>query len=157
MNLRSDWPYIQQIAAERLRNNKTPRHRAKYGTEIEIIGAAGELAARRFLGLSEQLGTTFDGGIDLSLHGLTIDVKSTKPWSKWLQLAYYKRVAADVLLMMSVNVKKKTAIPRGFAWREEILAAPIDISVDDACHRIHIDELHPIHELLEIDCVSPGT
>ena len=154
MNLRSDWPYIQHVAAERLRNNITPRHRAKYGTEIEVIGAAGELAARRFLGLSEKLGTTFDGGIDLSLHGLTIDVKSTKPYSLWLQLAYYKRVAADVLLMMSVNVKRQTVIPRGFAWREEILAAPLDISQDDACHRIHIDELHPIHELLEIDRVS---
>ena len=147
MNLRSDWPYIQQIAAERLRNNKTPRHRAKYGTEIEVMGAAGELAARRFLGLPEILGTTFDGGVDLSTHGITVDVKSTKPWSKWLQVAYYKRVSADVILMMSVDMNKREVVPFGFAWRQEIFSAPLDLRMDDACHRIHISDLHDIEDL----------
>jgi hypothetical protein len=148
MNLSSDWPYIQQIAAERLRNNKTPRHRAKYGTEIEVMGAAGELAARRFLGLPENLGTTFDGGIDLYLHGITVDVKSTKPSSKWLQVAYYKRVAADMILMMFVDTNRFEARPVGFAWRGEVLNAPLDLLMDDPCHRISIDDLHTPKELL---------
>jgi hypothetical protein len=149
MNLCSDWPYIQHVAAERLRNNKTPRHRADYGTEIEVIGAAGELAARRFLGLPEELGTSFDGGIDITLHGITIDVKSTKPTSRWLFVAYYKRVAAHVILMMSVDSIRQTAIPRGFAWKHEILAAPLDLEQVDACHHIHVSDLHSIDELME--------
>ena len=155
MNLRSDWPYIQHIAAERLRKNKTPRHRADFGTEIEVTGAAGELAARRFLGLPEELGTTFDGGIDISLHGIAIDVKSTRPSSKWLQVAYYKRVAADIILMMSIDPERQTAILRGFAWKREILAAPLDLTQIDACHRIHINELHGIEELLDV-CSTPS-
>lgn len=152
MDLSSDWPYIQHIAAERLRHNKTALHRANYGTEIEVMGAAGELAARRYLGLSEELGTHFDGGVDLSLHGLTVDIKSTRPWSKWLQVAYYKRVVADVILMMSVHMKRQAARPFGFAWREEILAAPLDLRMDDACHHIPVEELHPVRELLHVYC-----
>jgi hypothetical protein len=152
MNLSSDWPYIQQIAAERLRHNKTARHRARYGAEIEIMGAAGELAARRYLGLDENLGTHFDGGIDLHLHGLTVDIKSTRPYSRWLQVAYYKRVVADVILMMAVSMKHKTARPFGFAWRREILSAPLDLSMDDACHHIPVEELHSVQDLLNVCC-----
>jgi len=147
MNLRSDWPYIQHIAAERLRNNKTPRHRSRYGTEIEVMGAAGELAARRYLHLPEELGTSFDGGVDISLHGITVDVKSTGPYAKWLQVAYYKRVAADIILMMAVDMKRKNARPFGYAWRREVLSAPIDLLMDDACHSIAIEDLHRIQEL----------
>jgi hypothetical protein len=150
MDLGSDWPYIQRIAAERLRHNKTTHHRANYGTEIEVMGAAGELAARRYLGLDEELGTHFDGGVDLSLHGVTVDVKSTRPYSKWLQVAYYKRVAADIILMMAVNLKRQTARPFGFAWREEILGAPLDLRMDDTCHRIPVEELHSVQELLDV-------
>jgi hypothetical protein len=155
VDLSSDWPYIQHIAAERLRKNKTPRHRADFGTEIEVTGAAGELAARRFLGLPEELGTTFDGGIDLTLHGITVDVKSTKPSSRWLQVAYYKRVAADIILMMSVDGNSQTATPRGFAWKREILDAPLDLRQVDACHRIHINDLHSIEELHDV-CSTPS-
>lgn len=152
MDLSSDWPYIQHIAAERLRHNKTTHHRARYGTEIEIMGAAGELAARRYLGLNEELGTHFDGGVDLFLHGLSIDIKSTRPYSKWLQVAYFKRVSADLILMMAVSIKHKTARPFGFAWREEILSAPLDLRMDDACHHIPVEELHPAQELLDVCC-----
>jgi hypothetical protein len=116
------------------------------------MGAAGELAARRYLGLDETLGTHFDGGVDLTLHGLTVDIKSTRPWSKWLQIAYYKRVVADVVLMMSINLKYQTAQPFGFAWREEVLNAPLDLRMDDACHHIPVEELHSVQELLNVCC-----
>lgn len=120
------------------------------------MGAAGELAARRYLGLSEELGTRFDGGVDLSFHGLMVDVKSTRPYSKWLQVAYYKRVAADIILMMAVDMKKQTARPFGFAWRDEILSAPLDLRMDDACHHILVGDLHSIEEL-HATCVETSS
>ena len=65
MDLGAQWQYIEQVAAERLQNNKTKRHVSHYGTYIEVIGAAGELAAHRFLGLPETLHTHLDGGCDM--------------------------------------------------------------------------------------------
>ena len=150
MDLSQDWDYIEEVAEERLRHNKTFRHVPSYGPSIEVLGAAGELAARKILQMPEQLGTRFDGGIDLISQGITIDVKSTHPRSQWLQLAYYKRVTADILLMMSVNMDLKTAVARGFAWNHEILAAPIDLKQAQACHRIHRSKLHPISKLLTL-------
>jgi hypothetical protein len=77
MNLQSDWAYILEVAERRLKYNKTPRHIASEKGRLEIIGAAGEVAARRFLGLPERLHNHFDGGVDLNWRGYRIDVKST--------------------------------------------------------------------------------
>jgi ankyrin repeat protein len=48
MNLQSDWGYILEVAERRLKNNRTPRHIASEKGRLEIIRAAGEVAARRF-------------------------------------------------------------------------------------------------------------
>ena len=78
MDLSRSWKYIEYIARQRLKHNQTKRHVSDYGTEIEIIGAAGELAARRFLGLSDKLHFRFDQGVDIKTPSRSIDVKATK-------------------------------------------------------------------------------
>ena len=53
MDLSKSWPYIVKVAERRLQNNVTERQVWEYGDDIEIMGAAGELAALRELGLPE--------------------------------------------------------------------------------------------------------
>ena len=77
MDLGAQWQYIEQVAAERLQNNITRRHVSQYGTYIEVIGAAGELAARRFLGLPETLHTHLDDRCDMFYKGMSIDTQAT--------------------------------------------------------------------------------
>jgi hypothetical protein len=45
MNLSAHWHYIEDIARRRLEHNKTENHISRYGSQIEVLGAAGELAA----------------------------------------------------------------------------------------------------------------
>jgi len=51
MSLQADWGYILEVAERRLKYNKTHRHIVSEKGRLEIIGPAGEVAARRFLGL----------------------------------------------------------------------------------------------------------
>ena len=55
MDLTSSWPYIEDTARNRLAHNKTSHHIYEYGDSLELLGVAGEIVARRFLGLSEEL------------------------------------------------------------------------------------------------------
>lgn len=147
MNLASKWPYIQAVAKDRLATNKTPYHIDKYGDEIEVLGAAGEIAARRFLGLPEKLHKGLDNGIDLYWRGWKVDVKATHMTKylhhRYLQWPHFKPVKADLILMTAVNLKWKKATVIGFAMRHEILAATINTSRDIPCHEILTENLHP--------------
>jgi hypothetical protein len=152
MDLTADWEYIQEVAKTRLRNNKTKWHVSQYGEEIETLGAAGELAARRFFGLPENLHTHHDDGVDLHWRGRTVDVKSThltnKVAHRYLQWRERKIVKAEIVLMAGVDMKTRQAAILGYVFKDEIKRAPINYNRDFPCHEIPVPELHPSWELL---------
>ena len=149
MDLTASWPYIESIAKTRLSRNKTVRHVGRYGPEIETLGAAGELAARRFLGLPEILHTRFDGGFDLTVNNVKIDVKTTRwdPAHKYLQWPYWKRVKAPIILMAMVDLETKTGFIVGYATREDITEAAINMMRTIWCFEIPITNLRKASEL----------
>ena len=154
MDLAGSWDYIEQVAAERLRNNKTAHHVSLYGPEIETQGAAGELAARRFLGLSEQLHTHFDGGADILLNGYTIDVKTTvltpKIGFRYLQWPHWKPLFAQIVLMTAVDMQQRSCVVIGYATKAELLRAPVNRRRDFPCREIPVRDLHPASDLLTL-------
>jgi len=154
MDLSGSWSYIEGIAKERLRNNKTSRHVADYGTDIEILGAAGEIAARRFLGLPEKLHTHFDKGTDIRFAGRKIDVKATRLTNKveyrCLQWPYQKPIRSNIILLTAVSIPIRTAVVIGYARKVEILRAPVNLERAYPCHEISVKELHPASKLLTL-------
>ncbi len=154
MDLSGAWDYIQWVACERLKHNKTCHHVSVFGPEIETLGAAGELAARRFFGLNEELHTRFDGGTDFLLEGLHIDVKTTvltrRIQRRFLQWPHWKPVKADLVLMTAVNPDRKTAVVIGYATKAEILKAPVNVLRAYPCYEIAVQELHPASDLLTL-------
>ena len=151
MNLRSSWQYISETSKRRLATNKTSRHMGGYGTGIEVIGVAGEVVARRYLGLDEGVHLGFDGGTDIVYYGLRIDVKATilTPTAqyKFLQWAERKPVRSDIILFTLIDPINRAGYPAGYATRDEILAAPINPLRHIPCHEISIRDLHPEWEL----------
>ena len=152
MDLTNKWSYIETIAARRLAHNRTPRHVSKFGTEIETIGAAGELAARRFLGLPEFLHTHFDGGYDMFIGSTRIDVKATKLdlAHKYMQWPYWKWVKAPIILMAMVDVQNKKALIVGYATREDILASTINMERSTMCYELPIKDLRKASDLYDL-------
>jgi hypothetical protein len=156
MDLRQDWDTIIKISDLRRQNNRTPWHiNERY---LEVIGTAGELAARRFLGLPEELHTRFDGGTDLEWKGYRVDVKTTVLTQnleyRYLQYPTRKYMKSDIILMMAVNEKGKIAIPVGWAFSFEMMAAAVNRKRDHPCHEIPIRELHPGWELFSLRSLS---
>lgn len=153
MDLSGSWPYICDVARSRLAHNKTERHVSKFGEGIEVLGVAGEIVARRFLGISELLHEGFDGGIDLRFAGMRIDVKATlltpSVQHRFLQWPEWKRVKADIIVLTAIDpiVQKGTMI--GFATRTEIIAAPINATRSSPCHEIPVMNLSPSWLLLQ--------
>jgi hypothetical protein len=155
MDLVQQWPYIEQVAAERLQNNQTKRHVSQYGTYIEVIGAAGELAARRFFQLPETLHTHLDGGCDMYYKGMRIDIKATV-WTPKLQFRYLqwprtKPVRSDVILLTAVNIETKSAILAGYALPDDIKKAPINTERDFPCYEIPVPSLRKASALLRAE------
>lgn len=150
MNLKGDWDYLKGVAAKRLENNRTSRHVSDYGTEIELIGAAGELAARRFLGLSVKLHDQFDGGIDLLWRGKRVDVKATKLTPKlnfrFLQWPETKKFKADIILLTAVSLRTQQGVVVGWEWVDAVREAPINFDRDYPCHEIPVIDLRPAWE-----------
>jgi len=155
VNLGPQWTYLQKVAKSRLRNNKTIYHVDRYGTDIEVLGAAGELAARRFLGLPEKLHLDKDNGIDLYWRGWKVDVKATHMTKnlhyRFLQWPHYKPIKADIILMTAVNLRYKKATVIGFALRSEVSVAPINTKRDIPCHEISVALLHPAWRMQVMD------
>ncbi len=154
MDLSGSWSYIGQIAQERLQHNKTSRHVSDYGTDIEILGAAGELAARRFLNLPETLHTHFDHGVDILLESHKIDVKATVLTTqiehRFLQWPYWKRIRSQIILLTAVSIPNQSAIIIGYAKKTEILNAPVNTMRARPCHEIPVKDLHPASKLLTL-------
>lgn len=152
MDLSQAWLYIEQVATHRLANNKTKRHVAEFGEYIEVIGAAGELAARRFLQISEDLHEHFDGGADMLYKGIRIDVKATiwtpRLMHRFLQWPIWKPVKADVILFTAVNIEQKSAIVVGYALRHEVNRAPVNTERAIPCYEIPVPELRKASAIL---------
>jgi len=151
MDLRRHWSYIGRVARKRLANNKTSRHVSEYGTDIEVIGAAGEFAARLFFGISTRLHVKFDHGTDINWRGYTIDVKATRLTPRlhhrFLQWPAWKECKTDIVLMTAVDLRGKRAIIVGWAWGEDIKKARINHDRDYPCHEIPIPNLYPTWRL----------
>ena len=154
MDLSGSWEYIEGIARSRLAHNKTSHHVSDYGDEIEVLGAAGEICARRFLGLPETLHDEFDDGVDFSFAGHSVDVKSTvltpKIAYRFLQWPRWKEMKADIILLAAVDVKARYGTVIGWAYGREILAAPVNNSRPTPCHEIRVKDLHPAWEMVQI-------
>lgn len=155
MDLSAQWRYVEQVAAERLQNNQTKRHVSQYGTYIEVIGAAGELAARRFFHLPEQLHTHLDGGCDMYFKGMRIDIKATV-WTsrlafRYLQWPQTKPIRADVVLLTAVSIDRKAAIVVGHALPGDITHAPVNAERDFPCYEIPVPRLRKASTLLCIE------
>jgi hypothetical protein len=155
MDLSQSWAYIEDVADHRLDNNKTPRHVKKYGSQIEVLGAAGELAARRFLGLDEDLHEQFDHGVDLYWRGYRVDVKSTHLTKRinhrYLQWPEWKWVKSDIVLLIGVDMRKQEAMIIGWVWKDTVLEAPVNPERDTPCHEIPVPELRPAWELWTLE------
>lgn len=155
MDLSSSWAYLRGVAAERLSHNKTSRHIDRYGEEIELLGAAGELAARRFLKLPTSLHRVFDGGADFIWKGWRVDVKATRLTPRlefrYLQWPETKPIRADLVLLTAVNVATQAAVVVGWATADQVAAAPVNPERDYPCHEIPVPSLRPPSELLTIE------
>ncbi len=156
MDLSGSWQYIEEAARSRLSHNKTRRHVYDYGEGIEVIGVAGEIIVRRFLGLAETVHEGFDNGIDIEYFGLKMDVKATilTPSAnfRFLQWPNWKKVRAELIVMTAVDPINKNGTIIGYARKEEILAAPINPNRPTPCHEIPFTELHPAWELMVEAC-----
>ena len=151
MDLSGSWQYIIETAKNRLAHNKTFRHVDEYGTGIEVIGVAGEVVARRFLGLDEGVHLGFDGGADIVYFGQRIDVKATvltpKVEHRFLQWADWKPIRSDLILLTVIDPIEMVGYPVGYATRDEMLDAPINSTRNTPCHEISINDLHPVWKL----------
>jgi hypothetical protein len=152
MDLSGSWEYILSIARSRLAHNITPHHVYAFGEEIEVIGVAGEVAARRYLGLVENVHEGFDNGVDILLGGMKIDVKTTiltpKLNHRFLQWPITKFVKSDVVLFMAVDPLSKQAVAVGYATKNEIAKAAINTTRSNPCREIPVPDLHPSYELI---------
>jgi len=141
-----------RVATERLQNNKTQYHVSEYGEKLEILGAAGEMAARIFLGAPLEMNTHFDGGVDI-YHGLfKIDVKATELRSgfqyKFLQWPETKRVKSDIVLLTGVSLETRRAAVIGYVTAAMIRCAPVNRSRPKPCMEIPLSDLLPTWELI---------
>lgn len=155
MDLSGSWSSIQNTAKSRLCHNKTVFHISDYGEGIEVIGAAGEVAARRFFGLSETLHTGFDHGCDMVFAQKRIDVKATiltpKLNHRFLQWPQSKRVKAEIILLTAVDPISMQAVVVGYATKAEIELALINETRAYPCREISVMKLHPPYELIMED------
>lgn len=151
MDLSGSWKYIAEISKSRLAHNKTSHHVSEYGDGIELIGVAGEIVARRFLGLPEELHQGFDGGVDLTYGGMRVDVKATlltpNISHRYLQWPETKRIKSDIILLTAVDPILKIGTVLGYANRNDVVNAPINRDRYQPCHEIPVMALRPAWEL----------
>lgn len=144
---------IKSVDKRRLSHNKTDRQVREYEEYIELIGAAGEFMVRRFLGLSEELSTHFDGGAHLNFLGKTVYVKATRLTSmvlqRHLQWPLWKPITSDIIVLTAIDTDRKYGELMGYALRSEVLKAKINYQRKFPCYEIPVSELHPCNQLLQ--------
>ena len=152
MDLRGSWMYITDTARSRLATNKTSRHVAEFGDGIEVLGVAGEVTARRFLGLPEIVHGGFDGGADIIYCGIRIDVKATvltpKVNHRFLQWPKWKRIKADYVLLTAIDPISQQSVILGYATPQEIMNSPVNEDRKYPCYELEVDKLHPEYLLV---------
>jgi hypothetical protein len=152
MDLRGSWRYITDTARNRLATNKTVRHVEEYGDAIEVLGVAGEVTARRFLGLPEEVHAGFDGGADIVYCGMRIDVKATvltpKVNFRFLQWPKWKQIKADFVLLTAIDPISQQSVILGYATPFEILNSKLNETRDYPCYEIEVTKLHPGYMLV---------
>lgn len=152
MELAEHWDYILEAAKKRLSNNRSQYHIDEYGTQLEVRGAAGELAARLYFGMEPVLHMHYDGGIDFFYAGKSIDVKTSKLVKsmehRFLQIPVGKVPAAEIVVSVAVHLNQKRAAMIGWASKEDILRSPINNNRKYPCHEIKYTDLRPIWELI---------
>jgi len=155
ISLRNKWKTIVAVAKKRLKNNsKTEWHRSEFGDELEIMGAAGEIAARLFLKLPLRLSTKFDNGVDLEWQGYSVDVKATR-WvstimSRYLQWPEKKNIKADFILLTAIDFNERRAKILGYCTGEELRNAPVNEKREIPCMEIPIKELKDPEDLFSL-------
>lgn len=146
----AEWDMINRVADKRRVNNVTPWH--INNPYLEVIGAAGELVARNFYGLPEELHEHFDGGIDFKYGRFTFDVKATlltpQAEYRYLQWPEKKIIKADIILLTAIHMEKRMGIILGFAYASEMQAAPINRNRTYPCHEIPVAQLHSERSIL---------
>lgn len=152
MDLSGSWWYIEDTARNRLARNKTRRHVSDYGEGIEVIGVAGELLVRRFLGLVERVHEGFDHGVDIRYCGMRMDVKATiltpNAYYRFLQWPNWKEIRADFIIMTAVDPINRMGTIIGYATRDEMQVAPVNPIRARPCLEIPFGSLHPVWELI---------
>jgi len=162
------WDYILDVARERLVANFHRHNSHRLGDHIEVLGVAGELAARRFLGLPERVLGVGDPGWDIEIPSTdvlgdpyvwTIDVKS-RPWIEgfWrmpLQWPLHKPMRADLALLVFVHLAERRAAVVSFAGKEDLEAAPIDTGGLMPCRLVDPQNMQPATRLYNLFCTVP--
>jgi hypothetical protein len=152
MDLTGSWTYIQDVARSRLGHNKTSHHIYEFGDSLEVLGAAGELVARRYLGIDEKLHLGFDGGCDLRFAGLRVDVKATvltpNVIFRFLQWPKEKVIKSDIIFLTAIDPITRQGVPLGYATKEEILKSPVARERLTPCYEIPVRSLHNPFDLV---------
>jgi hypothetical protein len=153
MNLRDDWDYILKKAQERYSKVRTQWHVNRYGNRLEIMGAAGEVAARRLLRLERDLHVGFDGGIDFMWRGKKVDVKATRKYPHVectaLQWPLTRQINADLIILVLVDAENKEADIVGYITKAELENARTNLSASIPCLEVPTTKFHCIYELLD--------
>lgn len=161
MNLAKDWPYIERVAAARLKNNsQRKRHVSQFGEIIEVAGAAGELAARRYFGLPEELHTSTDGGVDFIWKNMTFDVKTIQLFEKtpflYLQWPAGKPFKSEIILVVAVDRKEKQATIVGWSTKDVVRNCKVNPNRPIPCHELPLKELKPVWRLFCMQNQNPS-
>lgn len=156
IDLKPHWKNIQRVAKIRLASNKTNHHVYRFKNKLEIMGAAGEVAAHLYLGLSPEIHLEFDDGVDLEWRGWTVDVKTARAEIKRLALQIPLRKIKDrllnseIYLLTTVDIKKREANIIGYTWRGAILKAKPNYTRPVPCKEIYAWDLYEPSRLKNI-------
>lgn len=126
------------------------------------IGVYGEMAAEWLLCLpiNEAIRRNGDGGIDFIFYDTidgqqySIDVKSAQNPPMWLPLEERKAISgkhADILIMVHVALRERTALLIGWEWAARLKDCPVRIlrNHDISNHVLSCKDLRPMSELLD--------
>lgn len=147
------WDYIQYVAQERLKNNKTANHIESDEDYFEVSGVMGELIVRRYLGLSEVLHTHFDGGVDIPYGKYTLDIRATnlrpywKPSKLHLQWPKGKKLKADFVVQTFVRIDEKNGFVAGYQSKRYIMRRRINNERERPCREVPVYLLRPAYAL----------
>ena len=99
----------------------THKHSTASDVEIHVLGAMAEIAVCRWLGVTfnDSIFPHGDGGIDLSWHGLKVDVKMRSEWGRdLLFLPDLSDFRADIALLCWPGKEPDTVAVVGLVSRE---------------------------------------